>query len=162
MTLDMFHRLKNLTAVCLSQNNISFLSKTNSNDTLNNVEVLELGSCNLRHFLDILHNQTRLLWLDLSDNNIHGQIPKWVMNISEETLTVVNFSYNLLTGFDQSMVNFPWPQLQMLDLRSNKLQALPPIPPPSILVYLVANSMIQGEISPLICEGEKNEGDGSS
>ncbi|KAK7841974.1 receptor-like protein 6 [Quercus suber] len=94
---------------------MSFLSKTNGNATLNNVEVLELGSCNLRHFPDILHNQTRLLWLDLSDNNIHGQIPKWVMNISEET-TVVNFSYNLLTGFDQSMVNFPWPQLQMLDL----------------------------------------------
>ena len=150
VTLDMFHRLKYLTALSLSQNNKSFLSKTNSNATLNNVEVLELGSCNLRHFPDILHNQTRLLWLDLSDNNIQGQIPKWVMNISEET-TVVNFSYNLLTGFDQSMVNFTWPQLQILDLRSNKLQALPPIPPPSTLVYLVADNMIQGEISPLIC-----------
>uniref|UniRef100_A0A2N9FN02 Leucine-rich repeat-containing N-terminal plant-type domain-containing protein n=1 Tax=Fagus sylvatica TaxID=28930 RepID=A0A2N9FN02_FAGSY len=54
-------------------------------------------------------------------------------------------------GFDYHLVNFPWPQLQVLDFRSNKLQALPQNPPPSISVYLVADNEIQGEISPFIC-----------
>uniref|UniRef100_A0A2N9F5J3 Leucine-rich repeat-containing N-terminal plant-type domain-containing protein n=1 Tax=Fagus sylvatica TaxID=28930 RepID=A0A2N9F5J3_FAGSY len=54
-------------------------------------------------------------------------------------------------GFDYHLVSFPWSQLQVLDLRSNKLQALPLNPPPSTLVYSVADNMLQGEISPLIC-----------
>ena len=63
----------------------------------------------------------------------------------------VNFSHNFLTGFDQHLVNFPWPQLKVLDLSSNKLQAFPPIPPRSTLIYSVANNMLEGEISPFIC-----------
>ena len=111
-----------------------------------------MASCNLRHFPNFLRKQDQLQWLDLSYNNIRGQIPKWVWNTSKETLTFVNFSHNFLTGFDQHMDNFPWPQLRILDLRSNMLQALPLIAPPSTLVYLVADNMLQGEVSPLICK----------
>ena len=63
----------------------------------------------------------------------------------------VNFSHNFLTGFDQHLVNFPWPQLKVLDLSSNKLQPFPPILPRSTLIYSVANNMLKGEISPFIC-----------
>uniref|UniRef100_A0A2N9FMY9 Leucine-rich repeat-containing N-terminal plant-type domain-containing protein n=1 Tax=Fagus sylvatica TaxID=28930 RepID=A0A2N9FMY9_FAGSY len=134
-----------------SPSHLSFLTKSNYNASENKFEVLGLASCNLTHFPDFLHNQDQLQWLDLSYNNIHGQIPKWVWNTSKETLMFVNFSHNFLTGFDQHLFNYPWPQLQILDLRFNKLQALPQIPPPSTLVYLVAHNMLQGEISPLIC-----------
>jgi Leucine-rich repeat (LRR) protein len=151
VTLDMFLRLKSLTSLLLSMNSLSFLTKSNYNASENKFEVLGLASCNLTHFPDFLRNQDQLQWLDLSYNNIHGQIPKWVWNTSKETLMFVNFSHNFLTGFDQHLFNYPWPQLQILDLRSNKLQALPLIPPPSTLVYLVADNMLQGEISPLIC-----------
>ena len=151
VTLDMFLRLKNLTSLLLSMNSLSFLTKSNYNASEIKFEVLGLASCNLTHFPDFLHNQDQLQWLDLSYNNIHGQIPKWVWNTSKETLMFVNFSHNFLTGFDQHLVNFPWPQIQILDLSSNKLQELPQIPPPSTLIYLVANNMLQGEISPLIC-----------
>uniref|UniRef100_A0A2N9HAT7 Leucine-rich repeat-containing N-terminal plant-type domain-containing protein n=1 Tax=Fagus sylvatica TaxID=28930 RepID=A0A2N9HAT7_FAGSY len=151
VSLDMFLKLKSLTSLLLSLNNISFLTKTNVNATQNKFDVLALASCNLRHFPDFLRNQDQLKGLDLSNNNIHGQIPKWVWNISKDTLIYVNFSHNFLTGFDQHLVNFPWPQLQILDLSSNKLQESPQIPPPSTLIYLVANNMLQGEISPLIC-----------
>ncbi|XP_065636617.1 receptor-like protein 7 [Quercus suber] len=152
VTLEMFSNLKFLTSLLLSMNKISFLTKTSTNATQNKFEVLGLASCNLRHFPNFLREQDQLQWLDLSYNNIQDQIPKWVWNTSKETLMIVNFSHNFLTGFDQHMDNFPWPQLQILDLRSNMLQALPLIPPPSTLVYLVADNMLQGEVSPLICK----------
>ena len=132
-------------------NNISFLTKTKTNATNNKFEILGLASCNLWHFPDFLRNQDQLQYLDLSYNNIHGQIPEWVWNTSKETLKIVNFSYNFLTSVDYHLVNFPWPELQVLDFRSNKLQALPQNPPPSTLIYLVADNELQGEISPLIC-----------
>nr|XP_023919112.1 receptor-like protein 12 [Quercus suber] len=152
VTLEMFMNLKVLTSLILSLNKISFLTKNSTNATQNKFEVLGLGSCNLRHFPNFLRKQDELQGLDLSYNNIRGQIPKWVWNTSRETLTLVNFSHNFLTGFDQHFENFSWPQLQILDLRSNNLRALPLVPPPSTLFYLVADNMLQGEVSPLICK----------
>ena len=110
-----------------------------------------MGSCNLSHFPDFLKNQDRLQGLDLSYNNIHGQVPNWVWDTSKETLMYLNLSHNFLIGFGQHLVNFPWPQLHILDLSFNKIQALPPIPLPSIFVYSVANNLLEGEISPWIC-----------
>nr|XP_023919113.1 receptor-like protein Cf-9 [Quercus suber] len=142
---------------------------------------LDLSYCQLSGFIpSSFRNLTQLSILDLSDNSFVGQIPSSLSKLISMSyldfshcqlsglipssfgklvsLYYLDFSYCQLSGFipssfgfDQSMVNFPWPQLQMLDLRSNKLQALPLIPPPSALVYLVADNMIQGEISPLIC-----------
>ncbi|KAK7841975.1 receptor-like protein 47 [Quercus suber] len=132
-------------------NNISFLTKTETNATQNKFQALGLASCNLSNFPDFLSNQDQLQYLDLSYNNIQGQIPKWLWNTSTKTLMFVNFSHNLLTGFDMYLPNFPWPQLQILDLTFNKLQALPKIIPPYTLVYLVANNMLQGEIPSSIC-----------
>ncbi|KAM3704805.1 hypothetical protein ACB098_03G032800 [Castanea mollissima] len=111
VTLEMFINLKFLTSLLLSMNNISFLTKTSTNATQNKFEVLGLASCNLRHFPNFLGKQDRLQWLDLSHNNIQGQIPQWVWNTT-----------------------------------------LPQIPPPSTVIYLVADNMLQGEVSPLICK----------
>ena len=148
---DTFLKLKYLNSLLLSKNNISFLTTTNNNATWNKFKILGLASMNLSHFPDFLHKQDKLQWLDLSYNHIDGKIPKWVWNTSKKTLILVNFSHNLLTGFDQHPINFPWPRLQVLDLSSNKLDALFPIPPPTTLVYMVADNMFHGEISRLIC-----------
>ncbi|KAK4595770.1 hypothetical protein RGQ29_014029 [Quercus rubra] len=152
VTLEMFINLKFLTSLLLSMNKISFLTKTSTNATQNKFEVLGLASCNLRNFPNFLRKQDQLQWLDLSNNNIRGQITKWVWSTSKETLMIVNFSHNFLTGFDQHVENFSWPQLQILDLRSNNLRALPLIPPPSTLVFLVADNMLRGEVSTMICK----------
>ncbi|KAM4108277.1 hypothetical protein ACB094_03G033400 [Castanea mollissima] len=131
VSLHMFMKLKYLTSFFLSLNDISFLPEPITNATLNRFVAIGLGSCKLSNFPDFLRNQDHLQVLDLSHNNIHGQIPNGC--------------------FDHHLFNFPWPRLKILDLRSNKLHALPPVPPPSTLVYLVADNKLQGEISPLIC-----------
>jgi Leucine-rich repeat (LRR) protein len=90
-------------------------------------------------------------YLDLSDNKIHGQIPKWMWNLSKETLWSLELSSNSLTGFDQLPVFLPWTNLLELQLGSNKLRGSLPIPPPSINSYLVSHNMLTGEIPQLIC-----------
>ena len=111
-----------------------------------------MGSCNLSDFPEFLRNQDQLEVLELSQNNIHGQIPKWISNMSINTLVFLSMSGNSLTGFDQTPNTFPWRSLQILNLQNNKLQGALPIPPPSILAYSVSNNMLTGDISQMICE----------
>ncbi|KAH7544491.1 hypothetical protein JRO89_XS15G0174200 [Xanthoceras sorbifolium] len=77
---------------------------------------LALSSCNINEFPEMLSTANNLWSLDLSANKIHGHIPNWLFNIS--TLSSLNLSHNFLTGIEQ----FPWENLQYLDLRSNLLQ----------------------------------------
>jgi Leucine-rich repeat (LRR) protein len=148
---DLFLKLKNLKGLQLSGNKISLLTKPSTNATLPKFEILRLGSCDLSEFPDFLRNQDELGYLDLSDNKIHGQIPKWMWNLSKETLWSLELSSNSLTGFDQLPVFLPWTNLLELQLGSNKLRGSLPIPPPSINSYLVSHNMLTGEIPQLIC-----------
>ncbi|KAK9993023.1 hypothetical protein SO802_022726 [Lithocarpus litseifolius] len=99
-----------------------------------------------------LRNQDQLEVLLLSQNNIHGQIPKWISNLSTDTLSILGLSENSLTGFDQTPNAFPWRSLEILYLANNKLQGALPIPAPSIVCYSVSNNMLTGDISEMICE----------
>ncbi|XP_059433860.1 receptor-like protein 7 [Corylus avellana] len=148
---DLFLKLKNLTHLILSNNNISLLTKPSTNATLPKFEALFLGSCDLSEFPDFLNNQDELLYLDLSLNKIYGQIPKWMWNLSKETLFELYLDSNSLTGFDQLPVFPTRTNLKILDLSSNKLRGSLPIPPPSILWYSVSNNTLTGEIPHSIC-----------
>ncbi|XP_034700975.1 receptor-like protein 43 [Vitis riparia] len=108
---------------------------------------------NLTHLkkLHLSQNQHELEILTLSENKIHGPIPKWVWNISKETLVTLDLSGNFLTGFDQCPFVLPWSRLHTLRLDSNMLQGPLPVPPPSTVEYLVSGNNLTGEISPLIC-----------
>ncbi|KAK7860047.1 receptor-like protein 47, partial [Quercus suber] len=68
-----------------------------TNSTFQKFKSLELGSCNLSDFPKFLRNQDQLEVLDLSQNNIHGQIPKWISNLSIDTLLILCMSENSLT-----------------------------------------------------------------
>jgi Leucine-rich repeat (LRR) protein len=146
---DMFLNFKSLTLLELSSNNLTLLTKANSNDTLPQFENLGLGSCNLRKFPDFLRNQNKLLVLDVSHNNLQGLIPKWFYSISLESLEFITLFDNFLVGFEQSPVVLPWSKLSSLDLRNNTLQESIPIPPPSTRVYQVQRNFIR-EMSPLL------------
>ncbi|KAI6672630.1 hypothetical protein NL676_000536, partial [Syzygium grande] len=91
-----------------------------------------------------------LNWLDLSDNNIRGEVPFWVWNGSFNAMQYLNLSRNFLTGLDRY---YPINPLLMytMDLSHNILKGPPPEAPPSILSYLVSNNMMTGALPPWIC-----------
>ncbi|KAF3440100.1 hypothetical protein FNV43_RR18378 [Rhamnella rubrinervis] len=149
---DMFLSLKDLTYLRLNSNNLSLLIEPRStNATLPKFKVLALALCNISEFPDFLRYQDQLAWLELFGNNIHGQIPKWVLNTSTETLKFLGLSNNFLTGFDQLPDVLPWTNVQMLRLSNNMLQGPLPIPPPSTIEYDISDNLLTGEISPMIC-----------
>ena len=91
-------------------------------------------------------------WKTLASNNIHGPIPRWIWNISRESLLAIDLSGNFLTGFDQHPVVLPWSRLLCLGLGSIMLQGPLPIPPLSTFEYSVSGNKLRGEILALICD----------
>ncbi|PON70199.1 Leucine-rich repeat domain containing protein [Trema orientale] len=154
MKFDLFSKMRHLTYLNLGQNKFSVLfGEGNINSTLQKFKSLTLSSCNLSEFPNFLRHQNKLEILELASNSIPGQLPKWILNSSAETLILVDVSNNFLTGFQHlsTPTILPWVRLEVLDLHSNMLQGHLPIPPSSAEHYDVSNNMLSGEISPLIC-----------
>ncbi|EXB79426.1 Receptor-like protein 12 [Morus notabilis] len=145
-----FLNMKNLTDLGLSHNNLSVLIPNlksvagNINATHPKFEVLFLGSCNLTSFPDILRYQDRLKLLDLSENHIHGKLPKWIWNTSMEVFYITS---NFFGSFDIDFL--PSRSLRILDVSNNKFTGRLPIPPPSIILFAASHNELSGEISPL-------------
>jgi hypothetical protein len=146
----MFLKIKSLSVLMLSSNNLTLLTKANSNYTLPHFHTLALGSCNLHKFPDFLRNQNKLSWLELQQNNLQGLVPKWFYNISIETFRAIILVDNFLIGFEQSPLVLPWSKLEILDLDSNRFQGSLPIPQPSIKIYQVQKNLVR-EMSSLVC-----------
>ena len=151
LELDMLLKLKKLTRLGLSDNKLLLRTDTSSNGNGPKFKVLGLASCNLGEFPHFLRNQDELELLKLSNNKIHGKIPKWIWNIGKETLSLMDLAHNFLTGFEQPMVVLPWVSLIYLELSSNMLQGSLPVPPSSISTYFVENNRFTGKIPPLFC-----------
>ncbi|KAK7825886.1 receptor-like protein 6 [Quercus suber] len=152
--MDLFLKLKNLTALQLSGVHLSFPINSTFNASTPKLQLLGLDACNLTEFPTFLHSQHELMILSLSDNKIQGQIPNWIFNIGKHTLLLLDLSANFLTTFESFNHTPPillWDSLIHLGLSSNKLQGSLPIPPPSITQYHVSNNKLTGEISPLFC-----------
>ncbi|GAY67884.1 hypothetical protein CUMW_259950 [Citrus unshiu] len=132
---------------------LSVLTKATSNTTSQKLKYIGLRSCNLTKFPNFLQNQHHLLVLDLSDNRIHGKVPKWLLDPNMQNLNALNISHNLLTGFDQHPVVLPGNKGDLLtfDLSSNNLQGPFPVPPPGTIHYLASNNNLTGEIPSWIC-----------
>ncbi|KAJ6750417.1 hypothetical protein OIU85_000996 [Salix viminalis] len=73
------------------------------------------------------------------------------MNLGTETLWYLELSGNFLTGFEQSIDILPWNNLRDLKLSGNKLGGALPIPPRSIISYMVSDNRLTGEIPQAIC-----------
>ncbi|GJY07080.1 leucine-rich repeat-containing protein [Tanacetum coccineum] len=144
-----FRKLTNLTALDLSYNNFSgeweldtllssltnleslYLSYSGLSVTTKNADhyvnpafkYLGLASCKLKVFPNSFRAMKQLRWLDLSSNEIHGQIPRWVGEIGGNELFYVNLSHNFITRVPQ----FQWYGLLELYLQSNLIEG--PFPP---------------------------------
>ncbi|KAF3443273.1 hypothetical protein FNV43_RR12955 [Rhamnella rubrinervis] len=147
--LDLFSKLKYLGDLSLSYNNLSLSFNNFDNYTLSNLEWVELAACNINEFPYFLRASENIYHLDLSQNKIQSNIPKWLWNVGVDTFQDLNLSHNLLTGYLPEQL--PWKKLQNIDLRSNLIQGHLPIPTPSIRYYFISNNQLFGEISSLIC-----------
>ncbi|KAF3434374.1 hypothetical protein FNV43_RR25477 [Rhamnella rubrinervis] len=152
LEFDMFLNMKSLTHLQLGYNNLSLVfGKTNTNATRSKIKLLGLGFCNLIEFPNFLGYQNELEWLSLPGNKISGQMPKWMLNTSVDTLVALNIRSNFLTGFNQQSTVLPWKNLGRFDVSYNMLQGPLPIPPPSIQDFDVTDNKLNGEVSHLFC-----------
>jgi Leucine-rich repeat (LRR) protein len=92
--------LQNLRSLDLSHNNLG------------------LASSKLKTFPQFSRYRSRLSILDLSDNQIHGEIPNWIWNLPY--LDKLNLSYNHLETLDFPSLSMS--SVHFLDLKSNHLQ----------------------------------------
>ncbi|CAL8121379.1 unnamed protein product [Prunus armeniaca] len=147
-------KLQNVTRLQLAGPKLEILLTESRivNATVPNFTLLKLALCNIKEFPNFLRYQQNLDWLDISRNKLHGQVPKWFLNTSIETLGFLDLSVNFLSGFDhQNSILLPWLNLKVLRLYSNMLHGLLPIPRPNIIYYGISDNKLDGEISPSIC-----------
>ncbi|PWA41389.1 Leucine-rich repeat-containing protein [Artemisia annua] len=140
--------LTNLEYLDLSYSGFS-VTTTNANHFVNpRFSYLKLASCKLKVFPNSFRAMKQLHYLDLSSNEIHGQIPHWAGEIGiggTYGLEYLNLSHNFITGLPQ----FQWYGLEELYLQSNLIEG--PFPPSicnmSSLYYLdMSNNSFGGLI----------------
>ncbi|XP_061998419.1 receptor-like protein 7 isoform X2 [Rosa rugosa] len=147
-----FRNSQNLNQLDLNANNLEFLTDSViMNATVPQFKLLGLTRCNLTQFPYFLRYQKNLQYLYLDQNKIHGQVPKWMWNMSTESLKYFDLGHNLLSGFEQLPVVLPWINLQFLSLSSNIFYGPLPIPAASTSYYEVRDNNFAGEVPPGIC-----------
>uniref|UniRef100_A0A803MWG9 Leucine-rich repeat-containing N-terminal plant-type domain-containing protein n=1 Tax=Chenopodium quinoa TaxID=63459 RepID=A0A803MWG9_CHEQI len=150
--LSMFSMFTDLDALDLSLNSLSVSTKLNSSSMLSKLSYLGLSSCNISKF-PYLGDQERLEDLHLEDNNIRGEIPKWMVNISQaqpDASLYLDLSNNSLT---HGLEYLPWEKLSYVYLSSNKLQEPLPILQTNLelAALFVSNNRLNGTINPSFC-----------
>ncbi|XP_019187054.1 PREDICTED: receptor-like protein 12 [Ipomoea nil] len=123
---ESLQKLKNLTRFELSHNNLSVdvSTSTSASSFFPKITTLKMASCGLQKFPD-LRTQSSMIYLDLSDNEIRGEIPNWIWNVGNGSLAHLNLSRNFLDGLEKPYA-IP-SSLSVLDLHSNQLQGQLPI-----------------------------------
>ncbi|KAH0711035.1 hypothetical protein KY284_012462 [Solanum tuberosum] len=113
--------LTNLETLGISSNNITI--DEGMNITFLSLSSLFLSSCQLKDFPHFLRNVKTLVYLDISNNKICGQIPDWFSGMRWDSLKFLNLSHNSLTGH---LPQFHYYSLEYLDLKFNSIQG--PLP----------------------------------
>ncbi|XP_030927606.1 receptor-like protein 7 [Quercus lobata] len=145
LQLNKIQQLRNLSYLDLSYNSllIEYNGTNSSSSSFPQLSKLKLASCNLKTFPDFLRNQSKLSFLDLSINQIPGEIPNWNWNLTN--LLYLNLSYNHLEG---PLLNLPT-ALIVLDLHSNQLQG----PLPALLASAAYLDFSRNNFSSVIHDG---------
>ncbi|TYI44803.1 hypothetical protein ES332_A01G263600v1 [Gossypium tomentosum] len=137
--MSAFQNLRNLSYLDLSYNRLSIDATDTNISSLSfpTIVTLKLTSCNLTEFPDFLKYQSRLSYLDLSNNQIQGKIPNWIWKV--RSLGYLNLSQNFLVEFDRSLKNIN-STLNVLDLHGNQLQRQIQILPPYVTYLDYSNN----------------------
>ncbi|XP_019158228.1 PREDICTED: receptor-like protein 12 [Ipomoea nil] len=113
--------LPKLFHLSLASNNFNSIVKFGMLGNPKNLEYLdlEMRSCNISKFPEILKGLNALEYLDLSDNKIEGEIPSWIW---KNNLEYVNISHNLLSVFDEYYPNASLINMYALYLHGNRIK----------------------------------------
>ncbi|KAL1834850.1 hypothetical protein ACET3Z_004501 [Daucus carota] len=122
LDLEMFSGLEFLEWLNLSDNSLSVRS-TNVTLLPPKLNHLDLSSCNMKEFLQFSRDtDISLNYVDLSLNNIVGEVPHWIGSVGRYpdyyNIPYLNLSHNKLIG---GLEQLPWSHIEYLDLQYNKL-----------------------------------------
>ncbi|XP_021299143.1 receptor-like protein 12 isoform X2 [Herrania umbratica] len=126
LKLDMFSQLKNLRYLYLFNMSLS-IGSDNKSVTFPQLEELSLRFCNLTEFPEFIKTQDKLVYLDLSNNQIRGFVPNWLW---KSTLQGLDLSFNAIDfpkQFPRGDANSSIPMLRWLALRSCNISTFPEI-----------------------------------
>ncbi|XP_059429260.1 receptor-like protein 7 [Corylus avellana] len=137
--------LRGLEILSLSSNNfdgsnllIEYSGFNLSSPPFPQIASLGLASSKLEKIPDFLRNQSSLYSLDLSKNQIYGEMPNWIWKLPQ--LRFLNLSYNLLVTLEGPILNLSLPVARYLDFRSNQFHGqLPVLPLVSYLDFSMNN-----------------------
>ncbi|XP_074338041.1 receptor-like protein 7 [Apium graveolens] len=115
LNMSMFSPLESLYYLDLSHNHFLTVRSTAMNPLPPTLFTLRLSSCNMKEFPHFSKDaEISLHYVDLSNNDIEGEIPDWIGSV----WYYLNISHNNLTG---GLEQLPWYTIQYLDLQSNNL-----------------------------------------
>ncbi|ESR40801.1 lrrnt 2 domain-containing protein [Citrus sinensis] len=101
--ISIFFELRNLYTLDLSSNKFSRLKLASSKPRA----------------IPILKNQSQLSVLDISDNQISGEVPNWIWEVGSGNLKFLNLSHNLVVSLQEP---YSISGIRFLDLHSNQLR----------------------------------------
>ncbi|XP_075639325.1 uncharacterized protein LOC142611159 [Castanea sativa] len=142
LQFNVIQQLRNLFDLDLSYNSllIEYNGTSSSLSSLFQVTKLKLASCKLKIFLDFLVNLSNLTILDLSNNQIHGEIPTGFGNLVS-LCTWISFNQLVMTREGPLLNLSSLSAITVLDLHSNQLAGeLPILPPFAVFLDLSMNN----------------------
>ncbi|KAG2239244.1 hypothetical protein Bca52824_090104 [Brassica carinata] len=146
--MSLFSDFESLNLLSLSRNTVKFSSTLHHLATP--IGSLALASCNISEFPKFLQTQTSLFYLDIAENQIKGRVPEWLWGLPG--LEYVDFSLNLLSGFDGPPGVFQRNEIYLLDISYNAFKDPFPLLPKSLTFLAASDNQFSGEIPETICE----------
>ncbi|XP_074334046.1 receptor-like protein 7 [Apium graveolens] len=124
LNMSMFSPLESLEYLGLSHNHFLSVRSTGMSPLPPTLSILRLSSCNMKEFPHFSKDaEISLGYVDLSNNDIEGEIPDWIGSVGSvrsvySVTSYLNISHNRLTG---GLEQLPWNNIEYLDLQHNEL-----------------------------------------
>ncbi|XP_078177715.1 uncharacterized protein LOC144572131 [Carex rostrata] len=127
--LNLLGHLSNLTWLYLSDSQLSLEEVSDEQLPLAFAQIrgLYLASCNLSQIPRLLRNAGQLVYVDLSKNQLHGAIPRWIWKRNFQEDFRFNLSHNMFTSVEDPCSSHSCMWFDTIDFSFNKLKGAVPL-----------------------------------